>query len=484
MSRHYMIVLVRKSITLFVALLLILSFGVARGQSRYEHWQKGRPFTIGAMFYDYHEYPEARGTDAQISAPSGAFPDMELVRRAGLNLISDVSHSNGGHTDYPGVSSVQAGGGSFMILGAGWAGKGAPTALGSFQKHVKMFADDPRWSGFCGVQLADEPHHNPKDPERYRPQRDWLVETYPHLLTTFCEGLSQYGNWTHEHNVIQSDGIIFQWYPYHTSSGDLIEIDQSMYAMLLRASEFCRDRRIGFFIARETTHTHKCESVYRVATYSALAHGAKGFIDFNWDSMEKPESVQSNPDNATSYAVYIDGGEQATPVLDKMARINREVANLGPALLKLRHVRTYQMDVASRVTWAGPLYHFSDSDQLRTGGLRSLAPKDLPIGVPIHLMVGFFRDDQDQEYFMVVNKNNSRVLKVNDAHLAQGVTMTFAPSVGAIERLNRETGQVERLELAEDHTYTFTLPAGTGDLFKYASSKPFVGQAAPVDKAQ
>ena len=62
--------------------------------------------------------------------------------------------------------------------------------------------------------------------------------------------------------------------------------------------------------------------------------------------------------------------------------------------------------------------------------------------------------------------------------------MTFAPSVGAIERLNRETGQVERLELAEDHTYTFTLPAGTGDLFKYASSKSFVGQAPAADKAK
>ena len=77
---------------------------------------------------------------------------------------------------------------------------------------------------------------------------------------------------------------------------------------------------------------------------------------------------------------------------------------------------------------------------------------------------------------MVVNKNNSRVLKVNDARLVQGVTMTFAFSVGAIERLNRETGQVERLELAEDHTYTFLLPTGTGNLFKYASSKPFVGE--------
>ena len=53
--------------------------------------------------------------------------------------------------------------------------------------------------------------------------------------------------------------------------------------------------------------------------------------------------------------------------------------------------------------------------------------------------------------------------------------MTFASGVRAIERLNRETGKVERLELNSDHTYTFTLPAGTGDLFKYATGKPFAG---------
>lgn len=143
--------------------ILVLSCGSAWAQeSRYEQWQKGRPFTIGAMFYDYHEYREARGAEAQIPAPEGAFPDMNLVRQAGLNLISDVSHSNGGHKNYPGVSSVQEAGGSFMILGAGWG----PTPLENFQSHVRMFADDPRWTGFCGVQLADEPHHDPEDPGR------------------------------------------------------------------------------------------------------------------------------------------------------------------------------------------------------------------------------------------------------------------------------------------------------------------------------
>ena len=476
MTKRYLRVSVRKIIVSLVVFLLTLSFGVARGQSRYEQWQEGRPFTIGAMFYDYHQYPEARGPNAQIPPPAGALPDPKLLRQAGLNMLADVSHSNGGHKNYPGVSTVQTAGVPFMILGAGWG----QTPLENFKSHVKFFADDPRWTGFCGVQIADEPHHDPEDPERCRPQRDWLVQTYPYLLATFCEDLADYPNWEHEYNVIRPDAIVFQWYPYHTNSGNSLDIVPYMYAVMLRASTLCRARKIGFFIARETASTPRSESVYRVATYSALAHGAKGFIDWTWDDLTK------SPDNPTSYAYPTAGGEKPTAVFEKMARINREVANLGPALLKLHHVRTYHMDLASSrdVSGAGPLYHFSELDQLRKGGLRSLVPKDMPIGVPIHLMVGFFRDDQDQEYFMVVNKNNSRVLKVDDATLAQSVTMTFASAVSAIERLNRETGKVERLELKSDHTYTFILPAGTGDLFKYATGKPFVGQGLGANKAK
>ncbi len=250
MSKLYLAVSVRKIIAPLVVFLLTLSLGVARGQSRYEQWQEGRPFTIGAMFYDHQRYPEAYGADAQLPPPPGALPDPKLLRQAGLNMLADVSHSDGGHKNYPGVSSVQEAGGSFMILGAGWAGKGAPTALESFQSHVQFFADDPRWTGFCGVQLADEPHHNPLDPERYRPQRDWLVKTYPHLLPTFCEVLSNYPAWENEYNVIRPDAIVFQWYPYHTSSGNRLDIDPYMYAALLRASEFCRQNKIGYFLAR------------------------------------------------------------------------------------------------------------------------------------------------------------------------------------------------------------------------------------------
>ena len=89
-------------------------------------------------------------------------------------------------------------------------------------------------------------------------------------------------------------------------------------------------------------------------------------------------------------------------------------------------------------------------------------------------MVGFFRDPNNEEYFMVTNKINSRATDVDDAGLATQVTLTFKDEVNAIERLSRETGKVEKLKL-KDHTFTFELPAGTGDLFKYTGGRPFIG---------
>ena len=89
-------------------------------------------------------------------------------------------------------------------------------------------------------------------------------------------------------------------------------------------------------------------------------------------------------------------------------------------------------------------------------------------------MVGFFRDASNEEYFMVANKINSRATDVDHAGLATQVTLTFTDEVTAIERLSRETGKVERHEL-KDHAFTFKLPAGTGDLFKYAGGRSFVG---------
>ena len=178
----------RNSILISCLTLTVVSADVVKvhaDESRYEKWQKDRPFTIGAMYYD-----GPYGAPAQLPSPEGAQPDMDMFRYAGLNLLDEVSWSMGGHERYPGASVAQEAGIPFMILGAALQ-KNSDQAMNAFQSHVMFMAEDPRWSGLCGVQLADEPR-NPINQTNHRQQRDWLVQAYPHLLTSICEVLTDY----------------------------------------------------------------------------------------------------------------------------------------------------------------------------------------------------------------------------------------------------------------------------------------------------
>ena len=89
------------------------SASIIAEESRFETWQQGRPFTIGAMYYD-----GPYGPPAQLPVPEGAQPDMALFRYAGLNMLDEVSWSMGGHERYPGASAAQEACIPFMILGA------------------------------------------------------------------------------------------------------------------------------------------------------------------------------------------------------------------------------------------------------------------------------------------------------------------------------------------------------------------------------
>ena len=75
---------------------------------------------------------------------------------------------------------------------------------------------------------------------------------------------------------------------------------------------------------------------------------------------------------------------------------------------------------------------------------------------------------------MVVNKRETRAVNVDHDQLTQQVTLRFRSDVTAVERINRETGKIERLPL-KDGTVHFTLPGGTGDLLKVSNGKPFAG---------
>jgi hypothetical protein len=419
-------------------------------KDRYAKWQESHPFTLGVMSYDMaylpHWYKKAK--------PGLILdPDMDVFREAGLNLLDDVSMSSAGHLWYPGVRAAHKAKVQYMILGAGWSG------LSDFQHRVKWFAGD---KNFAGVQLADEPY-DPKDQKTFAEQAKWMRAAHPSLLSLICVPMTNQPKWTVMWDVIRPDGMVFQWYPYHTSSGKTIDIVPEMYACLSYSSEFCKERGIGFFVARGASGKKRSDSTLRANTYAALAYGCTGFIDWGWGSN----------DETTGYVRYQDKKAIGkTKHFEFLAKINAEVAKLGPALIKLKHIRTYHANLSNHNTWAGPLYGFAETDTLRSGKLIGVSGRTYPF--QDHLMVGFFRDSNNEEYFMVTNKINSRATDVDKAGLATQVTLTFKDEVTAIERLSRKTGKVERLKLT-DHALTFNLPGGTGDLFKYAGGKQFVG---------
>ena len=75
---------------------------------------------------------------------------------------------------------------------------------------------------------------------------------------------------------------------------------------------------------------------------------------------------------------------------------------------------------------------------------------------------------------MVVNKRNARDPNGDETHLLERVTLSFADDVDVIQQLNRRTGRVQNV-LLKEHRYTFYLPGGTGELFKFRTGEPFVG---------
>ena len=84
------------------------------------------------------------------------------------------------------------------------------------------------------------------------------------------------------------------------------------------------------------------------------------------------------------------------------------------------------------------------------------------------LLIGFFIDDQGQEYFMLTNLWHGP--KVSAVERAVTVTLNLDQKVRVVGRLSRKTGQPETLPV-NDGVLRLTLPGGTGDLLRLGSSR-------------
>ncbi len=239
------------------------------------------------------------------------------------------------------------------------------------------------------------------------------------------------------------------------------------------------------------------ESEARLNQFSAWAYGYKFINAFIYDRPATTgEGLQT---------ILFEGPSDAapTPLFYQIAELNRQSRNLGPALVRLlttdiRFVLGRYKPSAGEAARKIPL--FFDMQSWSAGQtvpyLTAVSASNLcteNYGLEGNVLLGGFRtldesfdgtSANNEAYFMVVNGLSSPEVTGTAANTKQRIHLTFnfgASGLTALQRMSRDTGLVENVPLVNEsgsvYSLDLVLDGGTGDLFKFKSGAPFVGDA-------
>jgi len=173
-------------------------------------------------------------------------------------------------------------------------------------------------------------------------------------------------------------------------------------------------------------------SEHRWLVYNSLAYGAKGIVWFHWNSSW---GLTGSPEREHLYA--------------SIQQANAEINTLGPFLMPLRSTGAYHWPEVPR--GAVPL------------------PEDVlvkAVAADVGLVIGLFKDESDNDYFMLVNQSYERPTTAS---------VTLDRAVDALYTLEVSSGAVRPLAFV--HTpagtaFETALPPGGGKLFFFDASPP------------
>jgi len=193
-------------------------------------------------------------------------------------------------------------------------------------------------------------------------------------------------------------------------------------------------------------------SELRAELFLKLSGGFKGFSYYLFDLENQSARFEK---------ALLDKHGDPTPLYEHATQANAEVLTLGQSLRFLESTdwRYLSGGVSGVTPNTIPAWSASAGSGRITGIDILGAPADRK-----DAMIGYFQDDLGEEYFMLVNLWHGAGLDPDQ--LIASFTLTFSPTIDTLWRLDRLTGLVEEIQLT-DHTLTFSLPGGTGDLFKF-----------------
>lgn len=435
---------------LFLCVFACVLVGRTQANERYVSWQSDRPFTLSG--YGTHDYG------------GGGVLDLDYFSKSGLNTAHDTRNNFSSLRPMVEVGDLPIF--YYVYIDKLRDLEGFIADFTKARKHYK---------NIIGLQLGDEVKstHGEAGLEHMRQIRDWVVN-HPDsairnlLLITCTPAGERMGSSAHIRDYmsdtvdkVQPDAVLTQIYGLG---------GRRFYSSLQWFADWCRERNVSMWVVGKTWSASRqgmpSESELRLQKFVNLAYGVRGMFDFLWCAGAEPTVRDGGYWN-------VDGNDNPTTLYRNVAPVNREIAHLAKSIVQLRPVRVYHMDSTdNEEPGSTAIYHWADDDgdlpmrmrrSFRLANVTGASNRN-------HLLAAFFRDTAGAEYFMVVNKDFG---PSTGAELATRVTLSFHPSVKSIQRLRRDTGRVEAIPVNEH--YSFTLPGGTGDLFKFNTGSPFVG---------
>ena len=431
----------RKVMCRVVALLLVFLFvssTLAHAwypySDKYNDWQADRPFVIGAL---HNSLPEDHLVER-----------MARFRAAGLNTVIWWKPGNSHHVF---EAAHEA--------GLQWA-CGSRGGLGVVDEAMKI-------PGCSFVFAGDEPGDDLAPVAQFSEQ---FRQAHPDVPVFANLSI---GKTDHDAYIEQCEPDIFSFdmYPLYR---DGTEHEKYLHHVNW-ARDTSRKYRLPYWMflqaygreheRRRYAYRIPDEADLRYLVFSFLAHGGTGIMFFHYYGHPEGMVMDRGVENPARGPVETHRYEntETSRAWFAVRDVAPEVQTISRALVNLR--------TKDEIGYAGAV----PSDCAAFEGHGALKSVLVGRDPGSSALVGFFDDEQNEEYFMVVNL----VHGLNRAKMdgMRRLRLVFSGSVEQIERLNRLTGLVETLRTESGSSGTrvldIQLEGGTGDLFKWSNGNPW-----------
>lgn len=421
-----------------VALLMLAGCSSARPADFGKRWVRAHPYTLmGLCLNDEpHDIPEyvGAGFEHMLAWRPWRVGVMQPTADYGLTWFGNI----------PWVTSDPTRAGL----------KRDPTALVS--------GLSAKYPGNVGWLVNDEP--TPEELPATARIMEWIRTTHPEsLVFSNLGGDPNYAQ--HARNfmdVLKPDVMMYDAYPFDSIKGTWNQANRDKW---FRCAATVRDvalkAKVPYWafvhsIDRSREHRRLSESNLRMQLFVYLTYGYTGqaYFIYDWGFKNAPGllNIHRKPSHVYGYA----------------AGANREVANIGKVVRFLNSTHVFAVFAGKGVKpFVDPkVLPIRTSQVLTNDPLRRV--DIIEGGAGKHGLIGYFKDDTGQRYFMVTNLwRRPGEIEGSSANTTLSFRIVLDPSINSIWRLNRKTGKPERLEIANSaEGLVISLPGGTGDLFK------------------